>query len=380
MGKKCLRWILLILVAAMLSACRLLPEEETLPPMPVIYDYEVQAYDYVTVMRGDLVTSETVRVTYVLTQTQHLSFPVEGLYIDTVSVTEGQQVKKGDLLATLELESLQPQLTAQRYEVNVLYKEKKHLGQTLELELAGYDAMLRSVERELQQLQTDVPEEDVSAVREKIDALLQQKGALERDRAAAQSNYDAKADALDASLYVASLRLQELESALAGRQLIAGIDGVVTYLRDVEEGQRSVKDQRFITISDLASAAFTAEAKYADYFPVGTDVVISCNGKEYEATVAEATEPEASVYFQLKQPDPSLSENARGIITVTLEQRTDVLYVQEKAIRTVNGETFVYLLNEDGLRTMRSVTTGLETGKFVEILAGLDEGDRVIAD
>ena len=38
----------------------------------------------------------------------------------------------------------------------------------------------------------------------------------------------------------------------------------------------------------------------------------------------------------------------------------------------------VYMLNEEGLRVMQEVVTGLENETCVEIVSGLSEGDSVI--
>ena len=380
----------ILLASTMLSACQLLPAEETLPPMPVIHAYEVEEHELVTVMRGDLVSTASVNLTYGLAKQQNLSFSVGGLYIDTVFVSNGQQINAGDVLATLEQTDIQAQIKAQRHQLNVLYTESDYLKQSLDMELSLCDGLLTSVEQELQQLQaSSSTEENTNSVQAQIDALLLQKQSLQDRRSSAQSTYDQQMVGINDSIYVASLRLHELNSTLKQRQLIAEIDGSVTYVANVEDGQRSVKDKEFITISDLDSAAFITDSEYATYFPAGTEVIITCDKKDYEAVSvdaaelgieASATEEPTHVYFKLKQPDPALEENDHGTITLTLEQRTNVLYVQKKAIRTANGENFVYLLDEEGLRTMQSVTTGLQAGNFVEIVAGLNEGDRVIID
>ena len=63
-----------------------------------------------------------------------------------------------------------------------------------------------------------------------------------------------------------------------------------------------------------------------------------------------------------------------------LDERKNVLYVNNKAIHTVNGNPFVYMLDKDGLRTMRYVTLGLELKDTIEITSGLEEGDQVIIE
>lgn len=390
MERKHLGLIAFMLIPGLLSACQLLPEEEKLPPAPVIHAYEAEEYKYVTVMRGDLISTSNITTYYSLTKKQNLSFPLGGMYIDTVNVTVGQQVKTGDVLASIEQEDIQAQLTAQRHEINVLNKQSKHLKEALELELSQYSSMLTSLEQQLQQLQAAVPtEEEAASTQQQIDALLLQIESLKQRSTSAQNSYDQQMETINDSLYVAYLRMDELNTTLENRMLIAGMDGVVTFVEEVVEGQRSVGDQRFITIADLASAAFTVDAEYASFLPIGTEVTITCNKQEQEAVavdpadlgidVANAEEP-VPVYLKLKQPDPSLEDYDKGTLNLTLEQRSDVLYVQKEAIQNADSDPFVYLMDEDGLRTIQSVTTGMSTGEFVEIISGLNEGDYVIVE
>ena len=70
----------------------------------------------------------------------------------------------------------------------------------------------------------------------------------------------------------------------------------------------------------------------------------------------------------------------KGTFNLILEQRFDVLYVQKEAIQNADSDPFVYVMDEDGLRAMQSVTTGMSTNEYVEIIAGLNEDDYVIVE
>jgi len=126
--------------------------------------------------------------------------------------------------------------------------------------------------------------------------------------------------------------------------------------------------------------------KLATDFSEGTDAVISCQNKELIASVVSDEifgqkndkEDEPVIYLQLMQPDPTLKEGARGKITVILEESRDTLYVIKSAVGTVDGEAFVYTVDEDGLLIMQKVKTGLEDGKYIEIIDGLKENDSII--
>ena len=74
----------------------------------------------------------------------------------------------------------------------------------------------------------------------------------------------------------------EMKEELKSKQLAAGIDGTVTYVRDVPLGTRSTKDQVLVEITDLRSMAFTVSGTKAEYFPVGTEVVITCQKRELD--------------------------------------------------------------------------------------------------
>ena len=57
-----------------------------------------------------------------------------------------------------------------------------------------------------------------------------------------------------------------------------------------------------------------------------------------------------------------------------------MLLLNADAIQKSNGESFVYVLDEEGMRSMQPVVTGLEADGMVEIVRGLQEGDSVILD
>ena len=87
----------------------------------------------------------------------------------------------------------------------------------------------------------------------------------------------------------------------------------------------------------------------------------------------------AYVYFALTQPTFDLEDNDRGTLTIVLDSRHDVLRVPSSAISTINGETVVYYQNDEGMKAYKNVTVGLEANDLIEIIAGLEEGDLVIA-
>ena len=187
-------------------------------------------------------------------------------------------------------------------------------------------------------------------------------------------------------IYLIQIQLEEIREKLEQRSLKAGMDGIVTYVMTVQEGDRSVKDKKVVTISDMESTAFIVKGQGSQYFEKDMEVVITQQRVERPAVVVEGAElgleevQEEIAYLRLVQPDPSLEEGTRGTIEVVLEERLDVLYVDKDTVKTSNGQTFVYMLDADGLRVMRQVSTGMEWDGNIEIVSGLSEGENVILD
>lgn len=367
-------WILL-LVPVLFTACQILPEEEVLPDAPVVRSYEVKEYKQTAVLRGDLIVKTKVNCTYVPAKEEDLSFSLGGLLVEKIYVTEGQQVKKGDLLAELEQENLQEQISSQEYQLKVLMLQMEHLQEQHTLELRKHEIQLADLESRLS-LAHEYQKESLET----------QITKQEQKKAETINTYNKQVQDIEDTIYIETLRLEELRTDLEARRIYAGIDGTITYVQDTKEGDRSVKDERYITVSDMDTTVFTVKGENAQYFTTGDQVTLTCQKKEYEAEVVDGaqlglqTEDEAVAYLKLTQPDPTLEDGDRGTIELTLDQRLDTLYVSAKAVKTANGESFVYVLDDNGMRTTQTITTGLVVSGNVEILSGLEEGASVIVD
>lgn len=380
-------------VPLLLMACGIMPVEEELPAAPVIRSYEATEYQQATVMRGDMELTQTVKCSYASARQEKYSFSLGGMYIDKVYVTEGQQVRKGALLAELEQGDLARQISEGEYALQVLQIRQAHLPAGQALELSRRDAIIAGMEEKIKHFmamsRNDQEDEERQAWIDRANEILLQKIEQEKQKEELEELYANQLQDAEDAVYIAQLQLKELKQNLQDRQIRAGISGTVTYLQKIKEGDRSVKGKVFVTVADLGTVVFTVKGENAQYFPVGTQVTVLCEKKEYPARAVEASElgikppgegEDPIAYLQLLQSDPTLENGVSGSIRVTLDQREDVLYVHKEAIKTADGGQFVYMLDENGLRIRRGVTTGLESGDYIEVVNGLEEGDMVIVD
>jgi hypothetical protein len=203
-------------------------------------------------------------------------------------------------------------------------------------------------------------------------------------KAVIDAKYFLELEANNDALHIKELRLQELQEEIRLYKIYAGMDGTVTYVRSVQEGDRSEEDRSMITIADMETTAFVVKGKDAELFSIGDEVTILLNKSEAAAICVEASalgiseETGKDVYFQLLQPDPTLESGNSGTIQVVLDSRENVLYINKNVIKTTQDKHFVYLLSEEGLRESRDVTVGKVFGDVIEILNGLKEGESVI--
>ena len=184
-------------------------------------------------------------------------------------------------------------------------------------------------------------------------------------------------------LLIQSERIQELEEKIRGRQIYASISGSVTRVKVLNDGDISKELEKVITISDVNSSAFLVTDEDAALFTIGDEVLIKYGDEEHEAVAVDPQElglsgdPETA-YFSLRIPDPALEEGTKGVINVILEKAEDVLYVKSGTIKKAGDKSVVYYLDEEGMKKIKEVETGLDNGTYVEIISGIEEGEEIV--
>jgi len=363
MGKKNLAWALLLLTPWLLSGCMLLPQEEAPRTAPLLSSYTQPAYKTETVIRETLIEKKSVSCRYVPVQSAGLHFSVGGEYIDEVFVQLGDSVKKGQVLAQLQLSDMRSRIDTAQENLEETRLRLAHLDQLEEL-------ALRRCELE----QAGKGNSALMEAREKV--IL---------------DYANRRQSLEDSRTLQTLTLQSLEKQLVSRQIIAPFDGTITYVRQYDEGTRSALGERVITLADATLSLFRAETPYWHYFRPGDQYEIAVGKAIYAATVAdeeslgldqqEKTEGKSAyVYFKLNEPNFELEDGDTGRIELVLNVRENVLTLSEKAVASIGEQMIVYYQKDDGTKGYKNVETGMTINKRIEITGGLQEGETVVVD
>ena len=170
-------------------------------------------------------------------------------------------------------------------------------------------------------------------------------------------------------------------------------------MRQVEVGQYLTPGARIVTLTDLSMlyVNFTLPSQMRSQISVGQRVNITADaypGRVFGADIT-TVEPQVSadtrtmtIQATMKNPDNALLPGMFVNAAVVLPPQPDVMVLPETAVEyTLYGDS-VYVIREDGkdaaghsiLKAMRTpVKTGERIGGKVEILQGIEPGERVIS-
>ena len=338
------RYAVVFLSLLVLSSCMLLPvEEEPLSP-PVISAYESAAYQFAVVQKDTLQRLVDASAQKVPAHEESFSFPVGQVLIENVHVEVGSFVSVGDIIAELDKSDLESRLKDAYYQKEQLEMRLRHA-------------------------------EEMYLLGKKYSA------AVSVDEHAYETNM---AD-YTTRLKVLEVDIAKLQDRYAERTLLSGMSGSVTYLKKISDGDRSIENERIVTITDTTVSVFVITGQSAHYYVPGEIVQMRISGSEFfDITVADPIDlgvynpNESAAYFALTDIPADYMNAKYATVRYIIEEKSDVLCLPRQAINEADGETFVYMLN-DNVRELVPVVVGMESSNgLIEIISGLEEDDSVI--
>ena len=351
--------VLMLALMLVLAGCSLLPKEEARRASPVNTVTEDEKYDMAYVKRGDMALTKKISLSYIPVKNENVYFKLAGQLIDEMYVSTGDSVVEGQLLGQLKLGDAESNLSAA--ELN-LKKLKLSLTQS----------------------------EEMRALALKKQYILYDSGSEELEEALKSVNdkYDKAARDINDKIDLAYLTLESRQADIEARRIYAPFGGTVTYVRSYAESDLSTLNERAVTITDSTLSVFSASTDAWELLSPGTEAIITVDKQEVAAVAVSESElgleeaqkeagKKAKVYFALTEP-AQIKDKAKGTLVLTLETRTDVLTINENAVALADGQTIVYYLDENGVKTYKNVEVGLNAQGLYEVLSGLEDGEAVI--
>jgi Cu(I)/Ag(I) efflux system membrane fusion protein len=194
-----------------------------------------------------------------------------------------------------------------------------------------------------------------------------------------------------AALGVSAGQIQALQKTRQVQQRVAIYapqDGVVSTL-PVREGMYVKPADRVMSLADLSQVWLLAEIfeRQADWVEVGqdADVVLPYQpGTQLEGRVEyiyPGLDPKTrtlKVRLRFANPDETLKPNMYANVKIYGGPREDVIVIPLEALIRTGREARVVVDLGKGRFASRSVTAGIESGDWVEIVSGIMPGDEVV--
>lgn len=195
----------------------------------------------------------------------------------------------------------------------------------------------------------------------------------------------------NAQIQQAEAGLQNVLAQIRKKQIMAPIDGIVTQM-NAEMG--SLSGPNDIAVSMMSSGKFQIESYvpeiYISLVKVGdeADVTLDAYGQDtvFKAKVI-STDPSqtmkdgVSTYrtkLELEDEGKIIKTGMTANVIITTEKKNNVIAIPQGFLKTMNGKKTVMVL-EDEVSVNREVTIGsYSSSGYVEIIAGLRDGDVVI--
>jgi membrane fusion protein, multidrug efflux system len=312
-----------------------------------------------TIVKGDIGLNLNALGTVSSLATVTIRTQISG-YLIKVVFKEGDEVKKGDLLAEIDSRPYEAALAQQR-------------GQ-----LARDEAVLKGAQVDLQRYQglaaqNAVPHQQLDT---QIALVAQDQGTVEADRALVKA----------------------AEVNLAYTKIVSPLDGRVG-LRLVDQGNYVTPGDAngLVVITQLQpiSVLFTVPEdnlqSIAKRLQTGATLPVTALDRGAANKIADGTlqtfdsqiDPTTGTIklrAQFPNDNRTLYPNQFVNVRLLLDTHKDVVTMSSAGVQRGVPGTFVYLVNADSTVSVRPVKLGVTDGDRAEVLSGLQPGDRVVID
>lgn len=324
--------IFFIFISSNFISCNLIPKEEEVQA-PTLIEPPKVTYNTISAKRGTIVKSLDGDAEILPNKMQNLYFEYRGGRLSKINVKLWDAVKKGDVLAELDTDSLNRQI-----------KEQEIIFKKAQLTYEHYIAT---------------------------------KG----------EQYQIESAALDVELE--KIKLEDLKQELSKSKLVSPFSGRITYVTDAKLGDNINAFDPVFTIADPSNLVLKYSGRYNSEFQLGMNVKILYNKTSYYGKVAAVPssiptsdsekKDEEYVYISFDKVPENAKFGENASISVEIAKKENTIVLPINAIHKDGDLTYVFLYENDA-KVERYVETGIESSMEVEILKGLNDGEKIIVD
>ncbi len=362
------------------SGCSFSVEKEQNKVAPIAKTIEDDSFSFVEAELGDVYKTEEVSVSVKKAFSVSLYSPSPTYTISEINVAVGDEVKAGQVL-----------MVCRPTDADALYNEYLEAENSLKLcneSIDYYNSLLNIETRRKDIYETYNQSYDESV----LDDILAKISELYDDQVILQMQFN------------------EASDEISKWNIVATMDGNVSYIADDGEGWIHTSDELLISIDDDIPD-ISSVTKNPDFFTEGETYTADLEYRVYEenannfwdnkdnytlekvsmdfvCTSKEKISEESTTYRIKFMPTGDLSElptgrdtSIKGVFVFVIESAEQVVCIPKDVLIGAGIDKYaVYMENDDGSRRIQEVEIGVMSDETVEIKSGLEVGDTVITN
>jgi RND family efflux transporter MFP subunit len=306
-------------------------------------------------------------------------------YIKHISVDIGDKVHTGQVLATLDI----PEITAQVQGADAGVRQTQEQIMRAKSEILRAQANYDAVHSAAQRLQQASDARPGLIAQQELDDALSKDRAGEAQVDAAKSVYSATQEQLG----VSKADRQHYSSMADYSRITAPFNGIVTWRYAdtgslIQAGTSNAGSMPVVKVAqiDVLRLRLPVPESLAAFIKIGdsASIHVGATGRTFTGTVARNTGALDSstrtmqVEIDVRNSDGKLNPGMYADVTLNIQRAGDALVVPVQAVDRSGNQPFVMMVDSANHVQKRVVQVGVSTANRVEILGGLNAGDRVI--
>lgn len=310
-----------------------------------------------TAQTGDFVESQTFDAKRIYPISNVITSSYDGVWLKEINVEAQQEVKKGDLLVTIE--PVTEEILAEKEAA--IAKNKQELDKVLTSYQATMDNLQKNIasssgtQQKLYQVQLEKTQKQYE--------WFQQDGNKDQEEMKAELEY-----------------LRSLQGDL---NIYAPYDGVIDTISNVQSGTELDTTRELLTMH--SEEQIMLEVSNGSNLRFGQQVTVETGSgekiKSYQGTVISADNVRGDAFKSgsaVIRIEDKVSADELGNVRVkaNVKELYNVLVIKNYAVSTEKDKNYVSILNGDKMMKRR-VMTGGSCGEYTWILQGLEEGQIV---
>lgn len=385
--------LLFALLVGSLSSCRFgraAPTPPALPPgIGTGSTLESAAPETFSVQRGEVVQQETLTGRVTPLHQEDLFFRRSGRLAE-VLVEDGQLVEEGDLIATLDNEVLEIDLESALIGLAIAKENMQQAKTNLEIRRQQADVSLEIYKLRLAGVSARVDANDASIGTETLEKIRQLE--LRQAELNRESVVDEIDPILELNLKRAELAVERVKQSILEGQITAPFSGEVRFI-DLPEEDEQVAVQGYVAVARLVDSRgmkieLNLPRAQLETLSEGMAVEVtaaSLAGRVLPGAISALPRPFGTSQGSLTEvtltnadDNSELPEGITVAVDVRLRSKADSLVIPRSVLQEEDGLYYVTIQEGDLMRRV-NVAAGVISTDLVEITAGLEEGQTVVA-